>query len=465
MRDNPAIQAAADSGLPLICLYILEDGYDEFRALGGARKWWLNKSLKALDRQLQDVGGKLILRSCGRKKTLSVLEEVVEEASVTKIFWNRRYAPPEIEKDKEIKAHFSDQGCEAETFNGSLLCEPWTVKTGKGDLYRVFTPFWKSLKESYRRSHPQGIPELNFASVIESDKLEDWGLHPTHPDWSSGLEEFWTPGETGARDRLNAFVDGDMKGYKDDRDRPDKTGTSLLSPHLSFGEISPQAIWDVVTSAIEEDGSLETDGWAFIREIAWRDFSHSLLYQSKSLHEANWNNRFDDFEWVSASNHLLAWQKGQTGYPMVDAGMRQLWQTGWMHNRVRMIVGSFLVKHLLIDWREGEDWFWDTLVDADTANNPASWQWVAGSGADAAPYFRIFNPMTQGEKFDPNGEYVRQWVPELKNLPSKHIHEPWSAPKHVLEKAGVKLGQTYPKPIVDHKIAREKALAAYERTS
>ncbi len=410
------------------------------------------------------MGGDIILRRCNHKSTRQIVEEVVEEACSEKVFWNRRYAPDQTEIDKEIKAQLSEKDIEVTSFNGALLCEPWTVKTNSGDPYKVFTPFWKSLKDQFVPSHPKSIPDLKFAEGIKSEKLEDWELHPTKPDWSGGLDKFWSPGEDGAKEQLKEFFDAGLKSYKTDRDRPDKAATSFLSPYLSFGEISPHFIWMATQSRMDEDGSLEDQGWAFLREIAWRDFSHNLLYQSDCLHKKNWNRRFDAFDWQSNDAYLTAWQKGQTGYPMVDAGMRQLWQTGWMHNRVRMIVGSFLVKHLLIDWRDGEDWFWDTLVDADTANNPASWQWVAGSGADAAPYFRIFNPMSQGEKFDPNGDYVREWVPELKDLPTKYIHEPWEAPKEKLRSANVTLGETYPKPIVQHKAAREAALEAYERT-
>ncbi len=445
-------------------MYILEDGYDEFRALGGARKWWLNKSLSSLQADFRDKGGTLILRRCGRQKAQTVLDDVIEETGATEVYWNRRYAPFEISKDKEIKSDLRDRGIKVETFNGSLLVEPWDITTNSDTPYKVFTPFWKALKPSYSRSHPKGVPNLKFKSSIKSDDLKDWGLHPTNPDWSGGLEETWTPGESGARSRIQSFLGDRLKGYNANRDRPDKDGTSGLSPHLSFGEISPQTICDMTRSAMDESNGLEEDGWAFLHEIAWRDFSHVILFQSESLHEKNWNDRFDNFPWHRDEQSLNAWQKGQTGYPMVDAGMRQLWQTGWMHNRVRMIVGSFLVKHLLQDWRAGENWFWDTLVDADTANNPASWQWVAGSGADAAPYFRIFNPMTQGEKFDPDGKYVRRWVPELKDMPTKYIHAPWTAPKSVQERIGFKIGYDYPEPQVDHTSAREAALQAYEST-
>ena len=465
LSANPALSAAARAGNPVICLYVLEDGPYCHRLPGGARKWWLNKSLQSLKADLQELGGDLILRRSGSKTTKDVVLDFVSEVEATKVFWNRRYAPQETETDKAIKSHLSADGVEVKSFNGSLLCEPWDVKTNGGDPYRVFTPFWKSLKDKFEPRHPESKPDLKFCEGVNSDDLQDWDLHPSKPDWSNGLESFWTPGESGAKEQLARFIDEGLRSYKSDRDRPDKMGTSLMSPFLSFGEISPQFIWRAVQSHLDQNNALEEGGWSFLREIAWRDFSHNLLYQSDSLHEKNWNDRFNKFDWLQNETLLLAWQKGQTGYPMVDAGMRQLWETGWMHNRVRMIVGSFLVKHLLIDWREGERWFWDTLVDADTANNPASWQWVAGSGADAAPYFRIFNPMTQGSKFDPDGAYVRKWVPELRNLPVKYIHAPWEAPRDVLASANIRLGQTYPKPIVDHKSAREAALEAYERTN
>ncbi len=294
---------------------------------------------------------------------------------------------------------------------------------------------------------------------VAGDSLDDWGLEPTKPNWAKGFGAVWTPGEAGAQTRLEEFLDSALKGYADGRNRPDRASTSRLSPHLRFGEISPVQIWHRSQMAT---GMEPTEDVAkFLAEIGWREFAYHLLYHMPDLPAANVQPRFDAFPWRSDPSVLKAWQKGQTGYPIVDAGLRQLWQTGWMHNRVRMIVASFLVKHLLIDWREGEAWFWDTLVDADVANNPASWQWVAGSGADAAPYFRIFNPMLQGEKFDPKGDYVRRWVPELANLPAKAIHTPWEAAPSVLAKAGVRLGETYPKPIVDHEAARARALAAF----
>ena len=464
LRANPALHAAAQSGKPVICLYILEDGPDAFRQPGGARKWWLDKSLRALSDSLTDINGRLVLRRCGDRTTEDTLLEFVKDNDCSEIYWNRRYAPHEVGKDKSIKSALQDDGRSVHTFNGSLLREPWETKTGNGDCYKVFTPFWNAMRPAYERTHPSGIPDISFADLEIGGNIEDWALHPTMPDWSDGLTDTWRPGEDGAHERLRDFLEHDLNGYKANRDRPDMDSTSRLSAHLAFGEISSQEIWTIVLDHMDRNPGVDGDGWAFLREIAWRDFSYTLLFQSDALHSVNWNSRFDTFPWNRNDAYLLAWQDGQTGYPIVDAGMRQLWETGWMHNRVRMVVGSFLVKHLLQDWREGETWFWDTLVDADWANNPASWQWIAGSGADAAPYFRIFNPMTQGEKFDPNGDYVRRWVPEIADLPTKYLFEPWTAPKEIQRARNVVIGQTYPKPIVEHKRAREAALQAYEST-
>lgn len=463
LEDNPALDAAGKAGLPVIILYVLEDGPDEYRLQGGARNWWLNKSLQSLDEQLKAQSGTLNLRRCNGRDIATVFDDILTGVDVANVFWNRRYAPHDTEKDKRLKAHLTEKGIQVTSFNGSLLMEPWQVQTQQGGQYKVFTPFWKALKPDYVRTHPSGVAQLTLTKIL-SDDIASWKLHPEKPDWSGGLEESWTPGASGARERLSVFLDEQLMGYKDNRDRPDKPATSFLSPYLAFGEISPQAVWETTRLHMDAHPEKEGDGWAFLRELAWRDFSYSLLFQADQLHRKNWNNRFDEFPWTVNEACLTAWQKGQTGYPIVDAGMRQLWQTGWMHNRVRMIVGSFLVKHLLLDWREGEAWFWDTLVDADWANNPASWQWIAGSGADAAPYFRIFNPMTQGEKFDPDGDYVRKWVPELSNLENRYLHQPWTAPAMVLKCAGIKLGKTYPEPIVDHKSARERALEAYGST-
>ncbi|MFW5660620.1 MAG: cryptochrome/photolyase family protein, partial [Oceanicaulis sp.] len=352
-------------------------------------------------------------------------------------------------------------GVAARSFNGSLIVEPWNIATKQGKPYKVYTPFWRALKSDHAPNEPAGRPNtLNFADTPRSDTLEDWDLTPSKPDWAGGLRDSWTPGEAGAHGRLGAFIKSRMDGYDDARDQPAVDGTSGLSPHLHHGEISPRQVWHAVKAA---DNGGTDDAQSFLSEIAWREFSYNLLYHFPDFPEENFQEKFDKFEWTGEDADYKAWTEGMTGYPIVDAGMRQLWAIGWMHNRVRMITASFLIKDLMIHWRKGEDWFWNTLVDADLANNAAGWQWTAGSGADAAPYFRIFNPVTQGEKFDPDGTYVRKWIPELANLPKRFIHAPWKADRNTLAKAGVVLGKDYPEPIVDHGEARKRALAAFEK--
>ena len=460
LEENPALMAALRSGNPVLPVYIYPDGQ---RLPGAATQWWLDKSLLALDKEIQGHGGQLYVVDAQETSVEEAFRKLIQKFDVQGVYWNRRYEPVGRTTDETVKTWLKDNGIAAESFSGSLLLEPWNLKTKTGDLYKVFTPFWKSLKEAYQ---PQlcGCPERPEFAKETSATIASLKLHPTKPDWSAGMNDSWSPGAAAAKDCLHKFLDSHLENYSETRDRPDKDQTSRLSPYLAFGEISPHYIWSVTKSRIDEYPELEKGGWSFLRELAWRDFSYSLLFQSRNLAEENWNSRFDDFGWTADQSGFAAWKAGRTGYPIVDAGMRQLWHTGWMHNRVRMVVASFLVKHLRINWREGEKWFWDTLVDADSANNPASWQWVAGSGADAAPCFRIFNPMTQAEKFDPNGEYIRRWVPELRKLPTKYLSAPWTAPASVLTASGVRLGKDYPHPVVDHKSARESALAAYENT-
>jgi len=463
MRDNPALAAAHSSGAPLIPLYILEELSDH--PIGGAGKWWLHHSLTALGEDIALAGSQLILKA-GRAD--NVLKELIEQTGAQAVFWNRRYDLQGIELDKKIKAALSKHDIETHSFNGSLLREPWEIKTLNNGHYKVFTPFWKNLralgpnrsalaKRPSRLRMPEEIPE--------SETLKDWALLPTDPDWAHNFPAHWHPGEKGAHKNLKNFFKKAVNTYNEDRNRPDIVGTSRLSPHLAFGEISPNQIWQKTHEKIACDNEGIDEGQAvkFLSEVGWREFSYHLLYFYPQLSTVSLKENFRSYPWRDDPEGLVAWQKGQTGYPMVDAGMRELWQTGWMHNRVRMIVASFLIKHLLIPWQEGEKWFWDTLVDADIANNSASWQWVAGCGADAAPYFRIFNPFGQGEKFDTQGDYVRTYVPELSKLPTKYIHQPWSAPKDVLEQAGIRLGIDYPEPIVDHKLARDRALAGYNQ--
>lgn len=460
LRDNPALQTAVSSGQPIICVFIFDEESPGDWSVGGARKWWLHHSLDVLSKDLAAMGGQLVIQ---RGQADEVLPDLVKTSGADHVYWTRRYAPYQIETDKGIKEGLEQSGVNVTSINGRLLFEPWRFKTGGGTAYRVFTPFWRSLKsEGEVRSPAPTIERLETAkSDVTSLALADLDLLPVSPDWASGFGEVWTPGEAGAKVRLDRFIQDAVANYSDDRNRPDVNGTSGLSPHLQHGEISPVQIWHAVQTAIDSGEIPEKQAQKFLSEIAWREFSYVLLFANPDMLDTEIQKKFEAFPWVDDLGNLEAWQKGITGYPIVDAGMRQLWQTGWMHNRVRMIVGSFLVKHLLIDWRHGMHWFWDTLVDADIGANTASWQWIAGCGADAAPYFRIFNPMTQGTKFDPDGDYVRQFVPEIADLPNKYLNTPWDAPEDVLKEAGVVLGDTYPEPIVDHKQARERALSAY----
>jgi deoxyribodipyrimidine photo-lyase len=462
LADNPALAAAAKTGGPLICVYIRETGLAGAREMGGASKWWLGKSLKALAAALEDRGGRLVLRTGPAE---AVIRSLADETGARSVVWNRRYGEPAKSHDGHLKATLKAAGLTVQSFNARLLMEPWELKTGSGGYYRVFTPFWRALRANYVPAPALPAPGHIETVKVDSEALEDWRLHPTAPDWSSGFADNWTPGEAGAQARLAAFLDGPVNGYAETRNRPDiASSTSRLSPHLRFGEIGPAQIWRAVTAGVETGRIDERNADVFLSEIAWREFSHVLLNFNPGLARENYNPSFDRMPWRKDPEALRAWQKGLTGYPMVDAGMRELWHTGWMHNRVRMIVASFLTKHLLLPWQAGEDWFWDTLLDADPAANAASWQWTAGSGADAAPYFRVFNPITQGSKFDETGAYVRKWCPELRKLPDKFLHAPFEAPEVVLKAAGVALGKTYPKPVVDHSSARERALDAYKKT-
>jgi len=459
LSDNPALHAAVSSGRPLVLLYILDEQTKGLRPLGGASKWWLDKSLRALAADIKQAGAQLTLRS---GQSADVLDTVIEETGAETIFWNRRYDQPERDLDAAIKEDLTQRGLDVSSHNARLLNEPWQVETNAGDYYKVFTPYWRAARNNFVARDTYGRHKTLSGPKHESESLDDWGLHPSNPDWSTGFDD-WTPGEDGAIARLTDFLDGPINGYKEDRNRPDlDMSTSGLSPHLRFGEIGPLQIWRAVHAGMEAGTIPEKDGHTFLSEIGWREFSHTLLFYNPALASENYNDSFEFMPWRKDKNAFDAWTKGQTGYPMVDAGMRQLWQTGWMHNRVRMIVASFLTKHLLLPWQDGEAWFWDTLVDADPANNAASWQWTAGSGADAAPYFRVFNPISQGSKFDETGAYVRRFCPELKDLPDKYLHAPWEASEEILNKSGIQLGKTYPKPIVDHSGARQRALDAYD---
>ncbi len=458
--DNPALTAAAATGRPVVAVYILDDGAEDIRALGGAARWWLHHSLESLSAGLSECGLTLVLRQGSAAR---VLDDLVRDTGADRVFWNRCYEPWAITRDTAIKEALKNRSVTAESCNGSLLLEPWQIKTGQGGPYKVFTPFWRRLRELYRVPDRAELPaHLVSATHSESDALGGWNLCPQYPDWAGGLRENWRGGEAAARSVLADFLDGPVADYPSDRDRPDRVGTSRLSPYLHWGEVGPHQAWRAAAALLDEGGARAVGAESLLRQLAWRDFNHHLMFHFPQITTENWKPKFDHFPWEENVAGLVAWQQGRTGYPIVDAGMRELWYTGWMHNRVRMIVGSFLIKDLMIDWRKGEAWFWDTLVDADLANNAGNWQWVAGSGADASPFFRIFNPTTQSQKFDPGAGYIRRWVPELAGLPDKWIHRPWDAPSDILTRANVFLGDTYPHPLINHGAARNRALAAYK---
>lgn len=462
ISDNPALVNACELGKPVIPIYILPDDEDGNWPVGGATKWWLHHSLGELKESLKSLGMELLFF---KGKTKAVLEKLLKATESDTIYWNRRYEPHYIERDKELKEYFKAKGIEVSSFNSCLLFEPWEVSTKTGNPYQVFTPFWKSCVEKTDRRGPLDKPKYN--SKLNSDfsnlancSLDDLKLLP-EIDWDGGLKEMWEPGEKGAHKNLKRFLSKPILGYKVARDFPAQKGVSCISPHLHFGEISPHQIWSQVQSKYSkyEEKNGKDSVQTYLKEVGWREFAHHVLYHFPRTADEPLREQFKSFKWLKDERALKAWQKGMTGYPIVDAGMRELWHTGWMHNRVRMIVASFLTKDLLISWRQGAEWFWDTLVDADLASNTLGWQWAGGCGADAAPYFRIFNPITQGERFDQNGDYVRKWVPELSELPNKWLHKPFEAPTSVLESAGVVLGKTYPDRIVDHSEARKRALA------
>jgi deoxyribodipyrimidine photo-lyase len=460
LRDNPALAAACSGDRPVVLLYVL-DPSSGARALGAASLWWLDKSLASLKRDVEALGGRLTLR---RGASAEVLDEVIAETGAQAVYWNRLYDQGSIERDSAIKQALRGRGLECRSFNAGLLSEPWEVKTGAGAPYKVFSAYWRAAapKAGTQRPHPSPHALVAPDPAPRSEVLGDWGLHPRRPDWSTGFS-IWTPGEAGAHARLEAFLVSPARAYAEDRNRPDREATSRLSPHLHFGEIGPRQVWAATQAAMAAASGPTRGHETFLKEIGWREFDYQLLHNFPQTQTRNLDSRFDAFPWRDDPAAFAAWREGRTGYPIVDAGMRQLWETGWMHNRVRMIVASFLVKDLLIDWRAGEAWFWDTLVDADLANNVGGWQWTAGSGADAAPYFRIFNPILQAERFDPSGDYVRRWIPELAPLPNDCIQTPWAADDEVLTSAGVRLGVTYPRPIIDHAQARDLALSLYER--
>lgn len=452
LADNPALDHARDHHAHVVPLFVFDPGSESPWNPGAASRWWLHHSLAALDDRLRQRGSRLILASGDPFEAIARIRHVTGAASV---YWNRLYEPKTIDRDRAIKGRLADDGVEVRSFNGSLLLEPWEGVKSDGEPYLVFTPFWKQVQKRWQL--PPLAPEPRElkapARWPASLELDDLALLPDH-EWPEQLSAHWSPGELGARRRLADFADR-AADYDRLRDRPDRDGTSGVSPHLHFGEVSPGQI----VRELEPSGELPggKGKMLFVSELAWREFSYHLLWHFPHLPDESLKKSFRDFPWRDRRDYagdLEAWKKGRTGIPMIDAGMRQLWQTGWMHNRVRMIVASFLTKNLLIPWQEGARWFWDTLVDADLANNSQGWQWTAGSGVDAAPYFRVFNPVLQGKKFDPKGEYVRHWCPELADRDDKDIHEPLSASES--ESLG------YPEAIVDLKATRRRALDAWD---
>lgn len=460
--DHPGLIDALERGrvVPIFILDPIEESYPGL-ASGAAARWWLHHSLISLAGSYRKLGIEL---SVYRGDTLQVLYEVASKAKACALHFSRRFLPDLDERDSRIGGIFTSMGLDVRRFSTYLLHPPEALRTGSGSPYKVFTPFYRKFLEDVVPRSPINAPpsiERDPDRRENSQIIEDitaLGLLPS-VRWDLGFYDTWIPGTQGGLRRLEAFRSSGVNRYDDGRDRPDIACTSMLSPHLHFGEVSPSQVWYALR-ANPGDSSPPSGSEAFLREVAWREFSwHVLVHNPESLHRPL-RPRYEAFPWRHDKAELRAWQRGLTGYPIVDAGMRQLWHTGWMHNRVRMIVASFLTKHLLHSWEDGAAWFWDTLVDADPGNNTMGWQWAAGCGADAQPYFRIFHPVTQGEKFDPDGTYVRRWVPELAAMPAEHIHQPWNAPEHVLQTAAVSLGVSYPRPIVDHKEARARALDA-----
>ncbi len=463
VADNPALHAACRRGGPVVPVFIWAPEEEEAWPPGGASRWWLHQSLARLAGEFQSAGTELVIR---RGASAAELMRVAKATGARAVCWNRRYEPAISARDKQVEEALRAAGLEIESCDGALLHEPGAIRNRAGRPFQVFTPFWKTCLTAGEPSQPLPAPRRLSAPSRQpvSLSLAALNLEPKIA-WTEGLRAAWEPGSAGAQAELRRFLRGGLLAYTEGRNRPDLLGTSRLSPHLHFGEISPRQVWHAAKRLAESQSipAVVWRHWQFLTELGWREFAHHLLCHFPFTPEQPLRAEFAKFPWRTNPAWLRAWQHGQTGYPLVDAGMRELWKTGWMHNRVRMVAASFLVKNLLLPWQEGARWFWDTLVDADLANNTLGWQWTAGCGADAAPFFRIFNPVSQGDKFDPEGIYVRRWVPELAQLPAAWIHRPWEAPLAELATAGVELGRTYPRPIVSLGISREVALEAYQR--
>ena len=459
-HDLPGLIAAAATGQPVIPCYILDDQAPGEWSPGGASRWWLHHSLASLGRDIAGAGGTLVLRS---GNTGEELQKLIQETGAAEVYCSRHYEPWAAALEKQLHDDLDAAGVTLKRYGGNLLFEPEQISNQSGLPFKVFTPFWKHCLKMPEPAAPRPVPESItwLQGVLHSVPLDDLELRPRQPDWAAAWTDQWQPGSQGAAKKLQSFLQNGIENYSEGRNHPALDCTTRLSPHLHYGEISPRQLWHSARQTAATRPQLDSQVAKFLSEMGWREFSHHLLHHFPELDAQPFKERFAHFPWMSNDQGLQAWQRGQTGYPLVDAGMRELWHTGYMHNRVRMIAASFLTKHLLIHWRVGAKWFWDTLLDANLANNSCGWQWVAGSGADASPYFRIFNPILQGQKFDAQGEYIRHWVPELAAMPDRYLNNPWDAPAAILDSAGVHLGSTYPLPIVDHAKARESALAAY----
>jgi deoxyribodipyrimidine photo-lyase len=466
ITDNPALYHAHKDGFQeIIPLYILDENKENHWPIRGAQKWWLHHSLNSLCSSVEKNNGKLILK---RGKTQDMLLKFFEETKANALYMNHCHEPFVKKTDEIIKSILKENNIHVKMFESTLLFDPKSIKTKSGNYFNVFTPFFNECISNWeaRKTTPD-LKEHKYTSLdLNSDKLEDWGLLPTKPNWAKGFENLWEPGEEGAQKKLKEFIKHVIK-YNEIRNKLEEQGTSHLSPHLHFGEISSSQIWESIhkNCSIPNLKKKETDPEAFLAQIVWREFFYHLIHHFPTLGEDNYKSNYDNFKWINKKEDLQAWKKGLTGFPIVDAGMRELWETGYMNNRMRLVVGSFLVKDLLIDWREGEKWFANCLLDADLPNNAGSWQWVAGIGTDSAKYIRIFNPTLQSQKFDPNGVYIKRWVPELKDLPNEYLHAPWKTPKNVLEKIGITFGKHYPKPMVDHSEAIVRATKYHDEVN
>ncbi|WP_233842738.1 deoxyribodipyrimidine photo-lyase [Dyella sp. 2HG41-7] len=454
LADHAALHRACADSSRVVPLYIHAPQEEGDWQPGAASRWWLHHSLTALDNDLRSRQSALHIR---KGDSLQLLLDVIAQTGADTVYWHRLYDPAAVARDARIKSALREKGIAVHSFGGALWQEPTQLLTQEGQPYRVFTPYWRKLRTLVEPSEPLPAPSVvPTAPLPGALSVDDLELLP-RVAWDQGLHEAWQPGEQGAFAALELFADDALGGYATGRDLPARHGTSRLSPHLHFGEITPHQVhYDLMQRLRRRDTKRRPDIEPFLRELGWREFAHYLLYHFPRTPTENFNPRFSGFVWTEAGeNTLQRWQQGRTGIPLVDAGMRELWHTGWMHNRVRMVVASFLTKNLRLHWLHGARWFWDTLVDADLANNTLGWQWVAGCGADAAPYFRVFNPVTQAQKFDAKGEYLRRWLPELANASDALLHEPWKDPQ-LLKRSG------YPSSMIDLGESRQAALAAYQ---